>query len=358
MARKPDAARPGEVTIKDVAAHLGVSHATVSRALNDHAATSDATKARVRAAAEALGYVRNAGAGVLSGAPGGLVGFITPEVRSDFYATIAGELAAACATAGLQLVLAVSDDDPGLEYRHVLAMRQARVAGLLITPTSGLQDRAAALLAPLPAVQMIRSHPSLDKPWVGIDDRLGVNIATRHLLELGHRRIGFIGGFEALTTGRERRGGYEEALAAAEAPYDEALVCLGPPRPSFGAEAALRLAQLAEPITGLVLGSSQLTLGALGALQNAGVVSPRDLSIVGYSDPEWFRIWGPGLTTIDLPVEDIASSAAQVLFRTMDKGAESTGLGGGRGGIVFQPQLIERGSAAPVPYSRRFLPDD
>ncbi len=358
MPRSQDAASRGEVTIKDVAARLGVSHATVSRALSDHPATSAATKAKVREAAEALGYVRNANAGALSGAPGRLVGFITPEVRSDFYATIAGEVAAACAAAGRQLVLAVSDDDPALEYRHVLAMRQARVAGLLITPTSALQERTAVLLAALPAVQVIRSNPLLDKPWVGLDDRLGVCLATRHLLELGHRRIGFIGGYEALTTGRDRRGGYEEALAAAEAPYDEALVCLGPPRPSFGAEAALRLAHLAEPITGLVLGSSQLTLGALGALQGAGVVSPRDLSIVGYGDPEWFRIWGPGLTTIDLPVEDIASSAAQVLFRTMDKGAESTGLAGGRGGIVFQPQLVERGSAAPTPYARRFLPDD
>jgi LacI family transcriptional regulator len=345
MPRKSSSGGRPEITIKDIAARLGLSHATVSRALNDHPATSDAAKARVRAAAEALGYVRNANAGSLSGAASRLVGFVTPDVHSEFYAAIASVLATSCAAAGLQLVLAVSNDDPQLEQRHILALRQARAAGVFITPTADLLDASAALLAPLPTVQLVRSHKVLGKPWVGIDDRIGVGLATRHLLELGHRRIGFIGGFEALTTGHERRSGYQQALAEAGVIYDETLVVLGPPRASFGLEATVHLTQKADPVTALVLGSSQLTLGALRAFQQLGATAPEDFSVVGYSDPEWVRIWGPGLTTIGLPVEDIAASAAQVLIRAMTNPPWTAPSG--RGGVFFQPHLIERGSTAP-----------
>ena len=351
MARKPAANRT-EVTIKDIAARLGVSHATVSRALNDHPAISAETRTRVVQAAGALGYVRNTNARGLSGAASRLVGFVAPDIRSDFYATVAATLAGHCATAGLQLVVSVSEDDPELEHRHLLALRQSRAAGVVLTPTADLLQKTADLLGPMPAVQLVRSSPRLDKPWVGIDDRVAVNVATRHLLDMGHRRIGFVGGFEALTTGRDRLGGYQQALAAIGAPYDESLVRLGPPRPSFGLQAALELTGLAEPITGLVLGSSQLTLGALTALQQRRLNPPAQLSVVGYSDPEWFRIWGAGLTTMALPIEDIAASAAQVLFRAM---ADPTGptAPSSRGRLYFQPQLVERGSVAPLgPYAQ------
>jgi DNA-binding LacI/PurR family transcriptional regulator len=343
----PTGPRP-DVTIKDIAAHLGVSHATVSRALNDHPATSAATKASVRAAAEALGYIRNASAGTLSGASSRMIGFIAPDVQNDFYATITKVLAAACAQIGLQLVLAVSEDDPELEYRHVLALREARAAGVVITATAGLLPKTANLLAPLPAIQLVRSNPMLDKRWVGINDRTGILLATRHLLELGHERIGFIGGYEALTTGHERLGGYTDALKASGVAVDPELVALGPPRPSFGLEAALRLTALEKPITGLVLGSSQLTMGALGALQQRHLSAPDPISIVGYSDPEWFRLWGQGLTTVSLPTEQIATTAAQMLFRAIDGRPDASG----QGGVAFQPQLVERGSAA-APQSRK-----
>jgi len=284
--------------------------------------------------------------------PTRVVGFIAPEIRSDFYASVAGTLAAAFAAEGFQLIVAVSDDEPDEEALRVEALVAAGVAGVILTPTSGLSQATADRLGPIPVVQLVRSNPLLDKPWVGIDDRVGVEVATRHLLEMGHRRIGFIGGHEALTTGRERRGGYAGALAAEGVDYDEALVMLGPPRSSFGLEAASRLTQLETPITGLVLGSSQLTLGALTALQKRGVNPPTDLSVVGYSDPEWFRIWGPGLTTMALPVEDIASSAAQVLLRAIDDPA-GPAAPPARGGLFFQPQLVERGSVAPIgPYRR------
>jgi DNA-binding LacI/PurR family transcriptional regulator len=343
----PHPALPGRaVTIKDIAARLGISHATVSRALNDHPATSGAAKARVREAADALGYIRNANAGALSGAASRLVGFVAPDVQSEFYATIASTLATSCALAGLQLVLAVTDDDPELEHRHILALRQARAAGVFITPTAGLLDASAALLAAQPVVQLVRSHPGLDKPWVGIDDRIGIGLATRHLLELGHTRIGYIGGYEALTTGSARRGGYQQALADFGVDYDETLVVLGSPRASFGLEAAVHLTQKKEPVTALVLGSSQLTLGALRAFQQLQLIAPTDLSVVGYSDPEWVRIWGPGLTTIGLPVEDIAASAAQLLLRTMTGPASIAPTS--RGGVFFQPHLIERGSTAAI----------
>lgn len=340
--------RPGDrpdITIKDIAARLGVSHATVSRALNDHPSTSAATKVKVREAAAALGYIRNSAAGALSSARSRLIGFIAPDVQNEFYAMVTKVLSGVCAQAGFQLAVAVAEDDPELEYRLVRGLREGRAAGVIITPTAGLLQKTVDLLAPLPTVQLVRSHERLDKRWVGIDDRTGVALATRHLLELGHRRIGFIGGWEALTTGHERRGGYVDALGEFGAPYDESLVALGPPLASFGQDAALRLMRAQPGITGLVLGSSQLTMGALRAMQQRQLSAPQNVSIVGYSDPDWFRLWGPGLTTIDLPIEDIAKTAAQVLFRLMAN--DGVAPGAGRRGLSFQPQLVERGSTAP-----------
>lgn len=337
----PTKASRADVTIKDIAAHLGLSHATVSRALNDHATTNIETKRRVHEAADELGYVRNTNASALSGAASRLVGFIVPDVKNEFYSTVAKVIADRCARAGLQMVLAISEDDPKLEHQHVLALRQARAAGVVITPTAGLIERTRDLLQPVAAVQLVRTHPLLEGSRVGMDDCDGVRLATEHLLELGHKRIGFIGGFEALTTGRARRQGYEEALAAADVAFDDSIALLGPPRSTFGGEAIRKLVEEARDISAVVVAGPQLMLGALSHIQELGLQIPRDLSIVGYGDSEWFSIWGPGLTTITLPIAGIGAAAAEALFNALESLPEKQ-----RVDTIFKARLTKRGSTA------------
>lgn len=337
------------VTIKDLAVQLGISHGTVSRALNDHPATSAETKSKVRKLADRLGYIKNAGPAMMRGTHSKLIGFIAPDVQNDFYSTVATVLAAGCAREGYQVVLAISEDDPELELKHVLSLREARAAGIVLTPTLHPNRRTIELLRPVPTLQIVRSCNSLDTRAVVIDDRLGTYLAAQHLLELGHRRIGFIGGTEGLSTSRERLKGVTDAHREASLTLDPKLVALGPPRPAFGRDALATLLTLSKPPTALILGSSQLTLGAIALLHERGLRVPKDISLVGYGDPPWFQFWERGITTVGLPTNEVAAAAVSSLFQRMRAlerskefavSAEPTGL------ARFSPRLVIRGSTA------------
>jgi LacI family transcriptional regulator len=347
MPDEPRTGAAGQVSIKDIAAHLGMSHATVSRALNGKSTISEATKIRVRRAAAALGYVANAAGRQLRGMPGRLVGLIIPDVQNDFYSTVAKVLAASCAAEGFQLILAISEDDSDLEYRHVLSLLEARVSGVVITPTADLSARTAALLRSLPTIQLIRSHPALPACHVGIDDHAGTFLATRHLLSLGHRAIGFIGGAHHLSTGADRYAGYRDALVAAGCPISDALVMTGPPRPEFGQAAIRTLWSRPDPPSALVLGSSQLTLGAMLNLAERGLACPRDVSLVGYGDPPWFALMTAPVTTIGLPVTELSKAALSILLANMRRPPGSAEPP--PSSQTFPPMLVTRGSTAQHP---------
>lgn len=302
------------VSIKTLAAYLNMSHATVSRALNDKSTISAATKARVRGAAEKFGYVVNAGARLVRGMRGPLVGLIIPDIQNDFYSTVAKILAYNFMQEGLQLILAISDDDSALEALHIRSMLEARVAGIIITPTTGLQQQAAQFLETVPCVQIIRHHALIQAAYVGIDDQQGTRLATEHLLGLGHQRIGFIGGSQQLSTASDRVAGYLTALAEYKIKAVKTMIALGPPRPEFGRAAMEKLLDHKNRPSGFVMGSAQLTLGALQALKARGLSIPEDISVVGYGDPPWFELSAPPVTTIHLPVEDFSRVVAARLF--------------------------------------------
>lgn len=306
------------VSIKTLAAYLNMSHATVSRALNDKSVISEETKERVREAAKKFGYVANSGARLVRGMRGRLVGLIIPDVQNDFYSTVAKILAQSCANEGLELILAVSDDDSALEALHIRSMLEARVAGIVITPTIGLSQQEARFLERVPCVQIIRRHELIRANHICIDDQQGTKCATAHLLELGHRRIGFIGGSRQLSTSVQRLEGYQAALSNQKIKINKQFVALGPPRPEFGCDAMRQLLSCDQTPTAFVMGSSQLTLGALQALKQLKLSVPEHVSLVGYGDPPWFELSAPPVTTISLPVEALSQGAAADLFHQIN----------------------------------------
>ncbi|MCO5064250.1 MAG: LacI family transcriptional regulator [Rhizobiaceae bacterium] len=335
----------GPVTIRDIARHLGMSHPTVSRALNDSPEIGEETKEKVRAAARAMGYIPNSWAQMMRRQKSSLVGLIVPDIENPFYSRLSKIIADEAASRGVQLVMAISEDDPALEYRHIVAMRRARVAGIALTPTAGLTPESAELLEEIPAMQIVRRSPVLSKPLTVADDRGATAQSARHLIEMGHRRIALVsGGPETLSTGEERVAGFMEAVDAANIRH-LAMIELGSPRPAFGYAATLRLIDRPDPPTGIVIGSSQLMLGVMRALRERGLSVPSDMSMIGYGDPEWLSEWGGGITTISLPVEQIASNTARFLCAQVETASaevwpERT---------EFPTTLVIRGSvAAPV----------
>lgn len=293
------------ITIKHIAQRLDLSVATVGRALTDHPRISRATKERVRLAATELGYVANAAARVMRGGPSHLVGLLVPDIRSTFYSMVAQVLSKCFEGNGYHLALSITDDNRDIEMQHVRELISARVAGIVIVPCAKPRRETSDLLGMVPHVQILRRVPRLGD-WFGMDDERAIFDATNHLLNLGHRRIAYIGDL-IFPTGKARYKGFRRAYVETGHKVDETLVELGPPDTRFGAEATARLVGQRSP-TALVTTSVLITLGAAERLVAMNVDVPEALSIVGFGDGPWQQWWGPGLTTIRLPVEELAAS--------------------------------------------------
>ncbi|TEA78999.1 LacI family DNA-binding transcriptional regulator [Allopusillimonas ginsengisoli] len=334
------------VTIRDVAKALNISHTTVSRALADNPKISEKTKSRVRAMVEQMGYLPSASARMMRGRRSSLVGLIIPDVQNDFYATVAKIVADSLALHSMQLLLSVTDDDPERELRELRAILETRPAGIIIVPTASPRPETCALLQNVETVQLVRVHTDLVGNAVVIDDRGGIRSATRHLIASGHKRLAFVGGDETLSTGRERLGGFQDALN--EHRLKATNIALGLPRPEFARYAVTAMMSAKNRPTGIILGSAELTLGALQALRALKLEWPLDVSVVGYHDPPWFELAEEGITTVQLPVKDIATTATTVLLSRLETRHATIPPSASAGTLQFETSLVLRGSTRPL----------
>ncbi|WP_406278628.1 LacI family transcriptional regulator [Nocardia sp. NBC_00881] len=338
------------ITTRDIAEHLQLSVSTVGRALADDHRISEQTKFRVRQAAAEMGYVANRAARMMRGAASNVVGLVIPDIRNSFYSTIAHELSKDMETQGFQLILSETDDDRMVELRHLRELSASRVAGIIIVPTARPHSESGKLLQTIPHVQLLRKHSSLGAQWFGVDDFEAMRQATTHLVEQGHTRIGYVGGSAELPTGAERLKGFRSALSEGHLPSRASRIELGPPSSiEHGRQAVRRLLTARSAPTAIALGSIQLTLGTLEELHRMGVRVPGDLSVVGFGDEPGFSWWGPGLTTIGLPIQAVAAGCGLWLMRRLstkpDDDTPYTSVSPGA--------LIVRGSTAPPANVRR-----
>lgn len=336
------------VTIKHIADALGLAHTTVSRALNDHPQTSFETKLKVRETAKKLGYVANSGARLMRGGSSSLIGFIVPDVQNEFFNTVARSLANQCARSGYQLTLGISEDDPDREHQHVRSLMENRAQGVMIAPCGRSSPATRALLVHLPNVQLLRFDPRVGNMSVCADDVGAVCEATRYLLSLGHRRIGFVGAHRDLSTGRSRIEGYRLALDEAGLPFDERLVRTGSTLPAFGHEAARDLLSTNDELSALIVTSPRQVLGTLKALREARVVVPDQISVIGYGDTEWFELTDPPTTGVSLPAQEMSEHATSLLFSLLGQKDGELRPTHEAPSQLFKPSLIIRGSTAPL----------
>ncbi len=335
------------ITIKDIAQQLGFSPSTVGRALADHPRISRETKERVRATAEELGYVANRAARVMRGGSSHLIGLLVPDIQSTFYSMTAQMLSNCFEREGFHLALSLTGDDRDVEMQQMRELVSARVAGIVTILSAAPRRETLALLRMAPHVQLLRRIPALGD-WFGMDEERAIHNATTHLLELGHRRIGFVGDL-IFSTGISRYEGFCRAHSNFNLKVDEALVEFGPPNVRFGTEATSRLiAKLPAP-TAIITTSVQITLGAAEQLLAMKIDVPGSLSFVGYGDGHWQQWWGPGLTTIRLPVEDLATGCGLWLLHSMRTGRSTSNKDPHI--AISQSQLIVRSSTAPPPKS-------
>jgi DNA-binding LacI/PurR family transcriptional regulator len=296
------------ITARDIATTLGVSVSTIGRAMADDPRISAKTKARVRNAAELAGYVGCMPARVMRGGASNLIGLVLPDVRNDFYAEIAQALSETCDGGGHRLVLAITGDDREVEARHIRELVAARASGIIIVPTASPRRESVRMLQNLAHVQLLRRLPSLGNVWFGIDDESALFEATKQLIDLGHRRIAYIGGPTALSTGESRLRGFRQAFDGAGIPGNQSIELLGPTSSIFGASAFEQLLQVRRPPTAVVTGSVHITIGLIEVAEKRNIAIPDRMSVIGFGDPAWFEWWRGGLTTIRPPVQELATT--------------------------------------------------
>jgi len=307
-------------TLRDVAKRAGLSAATASRALSGHPHVDEATRRRVVRVARELGYRPNALARALRVRTTRTIGLIIPDIRNDFYAESATVLQGALESHGYRLILCISNGDPDHDRSYLRALAEHRVDGIVHVPSTPTEpDELDAGGRRIPLIELLRHSPEGRFDAIVSDDREGAAALTRHLVQLGHRRIALLTGPDAYSTTRYRVAGYRDGLHDVAVPPGCDRVYYGAYTSASGyALAREALAATPRP-TALFSSGSPLTSGVLRALAEARVRVPRDVSLVAFEDPEWYAMSVPALTCYALPLREMGRVAAdRIVARVSD----------------------------------------
>jgi DNA-binding LacI/PurR family transcriptional regulator len=328
-------------TLRDVARRAGVSVATASRVANGADRVRPETRDRVERAMRELLYVPPR-----REAPTGVIGLLVPELSNPVFPALAQAMESRAAALGLATILCNTDGSPAAEAEYVHMLLERRVEGMIFISSEIADLQAdhthyARLLGEGARLVFVNGAAAeLDAPAVGVDERVAGQLATQHLLELGHGRIGFVAGPEHYLPTREKDAGRRAALAAAGLEADGPVVYT-----DFSVEGGRRalheLAAMDGGRPGAVFCSSDLmAIGALAEASALGLRVPEDVSVVGFDGIEAGSWTVPQLTTIEQPIGEIAATAVEALrTRINDPSRELPHY-------VFRPKLLARGSTA------------
>jgi LacI family transcriptional regulator len=323
-----------------VAGAAGVSIFTVSAVLNGSAVVSDELRRRVEEAIQKTGYKRNILARGLKTGETRTVGLTVGDINNPFYTGVVSVIQQALHRAGYAVMLCCSDRDAILQAEQIELLKNRMIDGLIISPF-GDDDQLRGILEDtnIPVVLIDRILDGLDSDSVVLDNRAAVMEATRYLLGLGHRRIGFISGTIESYTGRERLESYYAALEEAGIAREETLVQLGDFREEGAYDAAIQLLTTSDPPTALFSSNNVMMIGAVRALRDLGLKCPEDVSVTGIDDFPWADLFRPHLTTVAQPLRAIGEQAANLLLRRLTGKADEPTRH-----IMLKGSLIVRGS--------------
>jgi LacI family transcriptional regulator len=348
------------VTIKDVARLAGVSVATVSRVMNSSAPVTETTRTRVLAIARDLRFAPNGSARALSRQRTGALGVILPDLYGEFFSELLRGMDQEAQRADHSLLVSSSHHDARGVGFAVRAMR-GRVDGLLVmAPEVAGGMVAEALPHGLPTVLLNGVFEGEALHSISVDNFGGAHAMTRHLLALGHRRIGFICGAAHNADAKARERGHHAALREAGVPLDRSLDVRGDFTEASGWRGAQTLTSLAVPPSVIFAANDAMAVGALSYLREAQIEVPAQVAVVGFDDIPVARFLNPPLTTVRVGVAALGARAAALLLHEL---AERSPPGTAPRGDVLPTELVVRGScgapsAAQTPFASLSLPSE
>lgn len=331
------------ITIKDVADAAGVSTATVSRALRGLPNVDASTREKVQRIAAELDYVISPSASRLASGRTGSIAVITPHIARWYFSTVLSGVESVLQNSGMDLLL-MSVSTPEGQHRLPPAPRlRRRVDGVLVIalpPNDRQLEEVLGLGMPTSLIGL--TNPGV--PSVTIDDVLAGQIATQHLINLGHTRIGVINGAPVIspyTAENDRFRGFEQAMSSAGLPVDPMLESYGYFTIAGGEQAMTALLTAKVPPTAVFAMSDEMAFGAMKAMHAHGLQPGKDISLVGVDGHDMSEFLD--LTTVIQPVQDLGRIAAEALVLQLRSASPHIASGS----IRLPTQLIVRGSTAP-----------
>lgn len=307
------------VSLRSIAERAGVSLATVSNVVNGYRPVAEQTRRRVQQAIDELGYTPNLSARHLRRGRTGLIALAIPELTNPYFAELAEMAIQEAAALGYTLVMESTDADSATELALLDGSRRRVVDGLILSPVRIGRAEVLARAGTLPLVLIGEGVSDVPHDHIAIDNVAASRAAVAHLVELGRRRIGFIGarGPDDRQSAQLRLRGYREALAGAGLAVRTELIAVTDRFGRSDGHAAMRaLLALDQPPDAVFAYNDLLAIGALRAAAQAGYRVPRDLAVIGFDDIEEGRYTNPSLTSIS---PDKAAIARLAVRRLVDR---------------------------------------
>ena len=337
------------MTIKQVAQKAGVSTATVSRVITGKAPVSDELTHRVQEAISILDYHTNRTARGLRARTMQKVGVVLSDMQNPFFTRTLSGIEKVLLDADYVLLLGNSDENPKREQIHLDMFSSEGVDGIIVSiATSDPKSYQKILRAGIPLVLIDRVLPGLKVDSVVVNNIRGAFQATEHLIHLGHRRIGFIGGIPQMSTSSERKEGYLQALVEQHIPVSATLIVNGNFRQEGGYMAMQQLLDMKEPPTAVLVANNLMTLGALRKIHEYRLSIPNDLAVIGFDDMDWATSLNPPLTVVAQPSYEMGLIAAELLLSRTQESSSPTQQ------VVLETTLIIRKSCGAPESSKEY----
>ncbi len=328
------------VTLAQVAERAGVSTATVSMVLRNRGRISQATRERVLKALDESGYVYNQTAANLRNRSSNQVGLLLHDITNPFYSEMTAGLSHEMERHNLLLFLANSEESGERQQRFVDSLMRNNACGMVLcaardTPQAffdGLKRRN------IPVILTVRTFGDADFDYVGTDNFFGTQLATAHLLKLGHRNIAFIGGSQNSGTRAQRIGGFTSKLIEHGLSPKPEWIVTSQASQSDGARVAEALLTAYPGITAAVCYQDIVALGVMQALRKMGRTPGQDFALVGFDDITEAALVQPALTTVSVAAKEIGRKAGELLYSRIQGNDEPPKR------IILPPALVIRGS--------------
>jgi LacI family transcriptional regulator len=293
---------------------------------------------RLLAVADRLGYVPNASARTLKQRRSRVVGVVVSDLGNQFYARLAAGVEQVLREADYQMMVLGDNNEAVEEVEGARTFLAMRAPGVIMTP-AGAEATELLVSQGVAVVEVDRRLAQVPCDGVVLDNELGARDATRHLLELGHRRIALLGVETDWTSDAGRLDGYRAAFADAGAEVDERLV-VRIPRHAPDAEDRIEALVAAEGPTAIFATNNRLAEQAWRVIRRRGLRLPHEISLVGFDDVPWMEMVDPGITAVEQPIFELGRCAAKLLLRRLDDPSLEPAV------EVLEPRLVVRGSTA------------